>query len=237
MPARSIWLGRAGAVALLVLLAVPVITGIAETTYHLVGAPAPYSGWGAEDYLTVFTGHSLYQDPATGYTALLYTPLYFYVVGWLNKLVFWAPWAMVVTAAWSIAACAAIGAVAFRARSRSWVDVLFAAVGAVVMAAAAWYFIAAIFYNQLYTNLPDHMAWALSVFGLLALSVVRSRPRWALLVGIPLLVAALWTKQPAVTAGVAGGAWLVLLWATGQVDRKVVLWVIARYGAPNLGVL
>jgi hypothetical protein len=56
-------------------------------------------------------------------------------------------------------------------------------------------------------------------------------------VGTTLLIAGLWAKQPAIAAGVAGGAWLVLLWATGQIDRKVVLWFILGYGLGNAAVL
>src|ERR1700741_2564398 len=74
------------------LFGVPVLLGIVVTVIHLMGMRYPFLGLGTATYgdsEMLYLGHTLYQNPAHGYTGMLYTPLYQVLVSLFDHIHLW----------------------------------------------------------------------------------------------------------------------------------------------------
>ncbi len=81
------------------LFGIPVLLGIAVMVSHLVSRSCPYLAATTTntDAEVLYLGHTIYQNPAHGYTGMVYTPLYVAVVALLDHVHLWAGWSSPVT--------------------------------------------------------------------------------------------------------------------------------------------
>lgn len=205
-------------------LALPVLHGIWWTMGMLVQTEHPATSVIGIDAQAVALGLPLYQDPADGFTAWPYTPLFSYAAGLLMKIEHWAGWALVLSTVASLLTAGLVGAVAYR-RGRSPGETLLALLGAVGIAGLSWWLVMLVNVEFAYTDWPEHFAWLPGLGALVLLARLGPSGRGLLVTGA-LLSLAFWSKQTTVTAAAAATAWLLLASAAGAMPlRRVVAFI------------
>lgn len=222
------------------LFAVPVVLGIAVSLVRLARTSDPTFGTFAsvnEDAHALALGEALYQDPTDGYTGLLYTPGFPLLLSLIYRVDLWNGWAAVVTVLAGVALATSVAWLAYDPESERGRDRVLAGVGAVGIAALAWWLVSVLEIDSLYVPRPDQPAWALAILGLLATPAAARGSRRAEIAAVLLLTAAFWTKQPAVAAAVAAVAWIAVMSATGLTPRRFALRFAGGLVALNLAIL
>ncbi len=239
--ARLRWSQTAHALAPL-LFGIPVAAGIAVTLVRALGVSHPDLGFTTainSDAEAFFLGHTIYQDPADGYTGQLYTPLFPFLVSLLHHVTLWGGWVLLVNFAATFALVGLVAVLAYGdGCGASGPQRLLRLTGALGLGGVVWWLVSVLPLNLLYDGRADHTAWAFAFFGLFLLArgtAGGSRP--SLVAAAVLLSAAFWAKQPTLVASLAAAAWLVAAGALRVVDRRVALIWCAGLLALNLAVL
>lgn len=192
------------------LLVGPLVVAVVSTVVGLVQLSHPDLGWTqaiAVDARAVATGHSLYGDPGSQYTGMLYTPPYPMLLAPLYRLVWWDGWLPLASMGASLGLAALAGAVAASGGSRTRIERAGAAVG---VGAVAWWLVSANRYSMIFDGRTDQLPWLFALAGLVLLARSAARGVASVWVPVLLLSAAFWTKQTAVgglLAAVIVSAW------------------------------
>ncbi len=238
--ARLRWSQTAHALAPL-LFGIPVAVGIAVTLVRALGVTHPDLGFTTainSDAEAFFLGHTIYQDPADGYTGQLYTPLFPVLVSLLHHVTLWGGWVLLVNFAATFALVGLVAALAYGdggGASGPWR--LLRLVGALGLGGVVWWLVSALPLNLLYDGRSDHTAWAFAFFGLFLLARGADGSRRQLVAAALLLSAGFWAKQPTLVVSLAAAAWLLAAAALRVVDRRLALIWCAGLLALNLAVL
>jgi hypothetical protein len=219
-----------------------IVAGIAGSLLNLVHAGHPNLGSDAlvyDDALQIYATHTLYQDPADGYVALLYPPLYPMLLAGLLHLRVWSGWGVVMSSFSGLALAGMVAAVAYRRVSVPQAKLL-RIMEAAAIGFVGWWLVTTDPYPGTFENRPDALSWALALGGLLlvprGLRGLRGS-RGALVAAVALLSAAFWTKQPTVAAAIAAGAWALLAVALGVTTRRRAAGFLLALVVGNLVVL
>jgi hypothetical protein len=217
-----------------------VAVGIVRTLGALVVLSHPDPGWGYfvfDDAVQVYLGHLPYQDPADGYTGLLYPPVFSTLVGVLLHVKFWAGWGVVVSMFSGLALVVMTARVAFRPSAAFDLKAVNVAEAAAI-GFVGWWLVSIIPISGSLDSRPDTLAWALGIAGLLLAARALPSGRIRTLAGaILLLSGAFWTKQPALAAGLAAGAFAVIMAVLGVCRWRRALLFVSALGALNLAIL
>jgi hypothetical protein len=220
------------------LFGAPVALGIVVSVVRLLGLRYPYLGWATtvnSDAEELYLGHTLYQNPAHGYTGQVYTPLYPAVISLFDHLYLWNGWSLVIVigASVSLAVLAARIAYARAGPAPRVVCVL----GAAGIGGIAYWCVASIKLSLLDEGRADQLAWALALFGLIAVADFGPRPsRRHVVIAALLLTAGLWTKQTTFAIAGLAVAWALGLAAISALSRKAVVLLIAVLTGVNLAL-
>jgi hypothetical protein len=221
------------------LFGAPVLLGIAVSLIRLLGVRYPDLGWATtvnSDAEQLYLGHTLYQNPAHGYTGQIYTPLFPAIVSLFDRLYLWNGWAlvMVIGASTSLAALAARLAYRRGGPAPRVVCVL----GAIGIGGVAYWCVANVGLPVLDEARADQVAWAFALFGLIAVADFGPRPsRRRVVAAALLLTAALWTKQTTVSVVAPAFAWVIALAALSALNRRAALLFAAVLCGTNLAIL
>jgi hypothetical protein len=221
----SAWLTRALSL-LPALFALSVLTGIVITIVRLVQMPHPDPGFGQEvnsDAGALYLGQPLYQDPADGYTGILYTAGLPMVVSLLYRIDLWTGWPLLLTILATLLMMALAARLAYRPLGHRLGDRALAMVEAIGVGALAWLLVSCIHFNGIFgsAGLHDHVGWALAILGLVALPAGAAGSWRALALSVVLVSAAFWTKQTTIAASATGALWIALAAAVGAVRPSI----------------
>ncbi len=240
----SIWPSvRSASGALLVasplLFGVPVVLGIAITVANLLGTPHPELGWATTvsiDAKELFLGHTLYQDPAHGYTGMLYTPLFPAVTSLLYHVSLWDGWPLLVVIGATVSLLGLAARIAYApAGPGPRVVRLLTAVG---VGGIAYWCVSSVPVAALDEARADQLAWALALFGLVAVADFGPAPsRRRVVLAALLLSAGFWTKQPTIGVAVLAAVWVLGLAAGSAISRQAARLFVALLVVVNLAVL
>jgi hypothetical protein len=226
-------------VAAPLLFGVPVLLGIAISVFRLTGTAYPNLGWATtvnSDAEMLYLGHTIYQNPAHGYTGLLYTPLFAAFVSVLLHVHLWNGWSLLVTIGAGVALIVLAARIAYLpVGSTSRLVRVLSAVG---MGGIAYWLVSSMELSLLDEARPDQPAWALALFGLVTVAGFGPAPsRRRVALAVVLISAALWTKQTTfVIAGLAL-AWVWALVAFSALARKAAWLFTAALAGVNVVVL
>jgi hypothetical protein len=221
------------------LFGVPVVLGILISTVRLLGTRYPDLGWATtvnSDAEELYLGHTLYQNPAHGYSGLIYTPLF----PALNSLIFhiylWNGWPLLMVIGASVALATLAARIAFLPSgpmARSARVLAAAGIGGI-----AYWCVSSVPLSLLDEARADQVAWAFALFGLVAVADFGPKPsRKQVVLAALLLSAGIWTKQTAVGVAAVALIWVCILAATSLLSRKAAwLFVLVLFGV-NLSVL
>lgn len=98
------------------LFGVPVLLGIAVSAIRLLGLRYPDLGWATtvnNDAEELYLGHTLYQNPAHGYTGQIYTPLFPAIVSVFDHMYLWHGWPLLLVFAASLSLVALAARIAY----------------------------------------------------------------------------------------------------------------------------
>jgi hypothetical protein len=237
--ARWVRVACSSLIAAPLLFGIPVALGIAVSVVRLLAIRYPDLGWATtvnSDAEELFLGHTLYQSPAHGYTGQIYTPLFPAIVSLFDHLYLWNGWALLVVIAASVSLIALAARVAYARGGPLPRSV--SVMGAAGIGCIAYWCVASVKLPVLHEARGDQLAWALALFGLIAVADLGPTPsRRRVAAAVLLLSAALWTKQTtAVLVGVAV-AWVIGLAAVSAVSRKAALQLVVALCALNLAAL
>lgn len=221
------------------LFGVPVALGIAISVVRLLGTAHPDLGWTTivnNDAEALYLGHTLYQNPAHGYTGALYTPLFPALVSVLLHIYLWNGWSLLVTIAASVSLAALAAWIAYQPAgpAPAIVRILSAAgIGGVV-----YWCVSSMRVSLLDEGSIDQLAWAFALFGLVAVAGLnRAASRRRVVFAALLLSAALWTKQTTVMVAIVALAWVWGLTALSALSRTTAWLFTAVLGGLNLLLL
>lgn len=226
-------------VASSLLFGAPVALGIFVSVVRLLGTRYPYLGWATtvnSDAEELYLGHTLYQNPAHGYTGQVYTPLFPAVVSLFDRLYLWNGWSLVVVIGASVSLAVLAARIAYTRTGPA--PLVVCVLGAAGIGGVAYWCVASVKLSLLDEGRADQMAWALALWGLIAVADFGPRPsRRRVVIAALLLTAGLWTKQT--TFGIAGlaVAWAIGLAAISALERKAVLLLVAVICGVNLALL
>jgi hypothetical protein len=226
-------------VASSLLFGAPIVLGLVVSVVRLLGNPYPYLGWATtvnNDAEELYLGHTLYQNPAHGYTGQVYTPLFPATVSLFDRIYLWSGWPLIVVIGASVALAALAARIAYTRSSP--VPRVVCVLGAIGVGGIAYWCAASVGLSLLDEGRADQMAWALALFGLIAVADFGPTPsRRRIVVAALLLTAGLWTKQT--TIGVAGPAvaWVLALAAFSAISRKAALFFVAVLVGLNLALI
>ncbi len=215
------------------------LAAVAVTIVRALTASDPNLGFGTSvngDAEALYLGHWIYQDPSHGYTGLLYTPLFPFVVSLLDHIRLWASWPVLLNFAAALSIVGLVSYLAYDREAPRGRDRLLALVGAVGVGGIAWWLVSTLTLNALYEGRTDHMAWALALFGLLLVARGATGSSWTLAAGGLLLSAAFWTKQPAVLAALVAALWMLGAAALGVVGWRRAIAFGAGLALANLAL-
>jgi hypothetical protein len=221
------------------LFGAPVLLGIAVSLIRLLGVRYPNLGWATtvnNDAEQLYLGHTLYQNPAHGYTGQIYTPLFPAIASLFDRLDLWNGWplVMVIGASTSLAALAARMAYRRGGPAPRVVCML----GAIGIGGLAYWCVANVGLPALDEARADQVAWAFALFGLIAVADLGPMPsRRRVVVAALLLSAALWTKQTTVSVVAPAFAWVLALAAVSALNRRAALLFVAVLCGTNLVIL
>jgi hypothetical protein len=190
-----------------VVFAEPVFGGIAATIANLDVPGEPYLGYDSAasfvDARALGVGAGLYGDPDAGYFGLPLTPLYTVVLAGANEIHLSTANGVLLSIVGGLALAAMTGRLAY-GRGR---DHLLPLLGALGIAALAWWLVSFVPFNFLFDGRSDQPAWAVALGGLLLTPAAAGGSRVAFAGAVVLLSAAFWTKQPAGVAALAAVVW------------------------------
>jgi hypothetical protein len=229
------WIDRAiGLVPLL--FAVPVLTGVGISLVRLLATADPDAKFGTTvnaDAAALWLGQPLYQDPAGGYSGILYGPFLPMVVSVLFHVAMWTGWPLLLTILATLSMVGLAARLAYRPMSAAPADRALAALEALGIGALGWAVAASIQLNGIYggNGLHDQVAWALGLAGVLLVPAAARRSGVATVGAVLLLSAAFWTKQNAIIASLAAVGWLGLGAVQGALPwRRAVAFATALLG-------
>jgi hypothetical protein len=221
-----------------VVFGVLVAAGILSSLWELVHTGHPSLAgdyWVYGGALQLYSGHNLYQDPATGYVALLYPPGYPALLSVLLHIHLWSGWGILVSALSGVALVGFVGLVAYRpagdalVRRRALRVLEAAGIGFV-----GWWLVTTSAFPMNYQHRPDVLSWALGIGGLLLTPRALRGSRGAWVGAIVLLSAAFWVKQPAIAAAAAAGLWGLYATAIGVTTWRRVCVFLGALAVVNL---
>jgi hypothetical protein len=224
------------------LFGVPVALGIAISVIRLLGTGYPDLGWATtvnSDGEELYLGHTIYQNPAHGYTGALYTPLYPTLLGLLDHIRLWSGWAPLVTIGASVALIALVARVAYApTASRALSSRVLAVLAAAGIGCIAYWCVSSVTESLLDIARVDQLAWAFALSGLIAVAGLGPAPpgRRVVLAAL-LLSAAFWTKQTTIAVTLLAFAWVIGLTLAGALHRRAALLFTAVLLSVNLSLL
>jgi hypothetical protein len=217
---------------------VPVALGIVICVIRLLGTRYPDLGASTvvnSDAEQLYLGHTLYQNPANGYTGTIYTPLLAGVTSLLYHIYLWNGWPLLVVIGAGVALATLAARIAYLpAGRRGRVVRLLGAAG--VGGIAYW----------LQTTVPgritdantDQVAWAFALFGLVAVADFGREPsRRRVVLAALLLSGGFWAKQTAIGVAALALAWVLALAATSMLSRKAAQLFTAVLVGVNVALL
>jgi hypothetical protein len=221
------------------LFGVPVAVGIVVTLANIIGTGHPDLLWATTvniDAKELYLGHTLYQDPAHGYTGLLYTPLFAALVSLIYRVSLWEAWPVLLVIGATVALVGLTARLAYaRAGSTHPAARMLSAAG---IGGIAYWAISGLELPALEEARPDQLAWALALFGLVAVADFGPAPsRRRVVLAALLMSAAFWTKQTTVGVAIIAGAWVVGLAAVSALRMSAARLFIAVLAGVNLAVL
>jgi hypothetical protein len=221
------------------LFGVPVVLGIVRSVANMLGTSYPYLGWATTvnaDAAELYLGHTIYQNPADGYTGLLYTPLFPGVVSVLDHLYFWGGWSVLLVIGATVALASLAGRIAYAPRSP--LPALTRLLAAAGIGGVAYWCLSSMQLPLLAEGRSDEVAWAFALFGLVAVADFGPAPsRQRVVLAALLLTAALWTKQSTIGIAVLAGAWVCWLAALLALNRSAARLFLSVLGGLNLALL
>lgn len=221
------------------LFGVPVALGIVVSVVRLLGVRYPDLGWATtvnSDAEELYLGHTLYQNPAHGYTGQIYTPLFPAVVSLFDRLYLWNGWALLVVIGASVSLAVLAARLAYTRASP--VPRAVAVLGAAGVGGIAYWCVSSVPLALLDEARADQMAWALALFGLVAVADFGPAPSSRrVVVAVLLLSAALWTKQTTVAVVASAVAWVVVLGALSVLKRTAAVLFVGLLCGMNLVLL
>jgi hypothetical protein len=238
--ARTSWIDRLANVAP-ALFGVPVVLGLLVSITGLLGTHSPDLGWAVtvnSDAEALYLGHTLYQDPAAGYTGQLYTPLFPALVSVLHHIHLWAGWAPLVTLFASGGLLALAAWLAYAPAGAGRLTRLTTLVGAIGMGGLAYWAVGGMYLPLLFEGRVDQAAWLLALSGLVATArITPGAPLGRTGLAVTLLTLALWAKQNTISASVVAGLWILAGGAIGWLSLREVARFVAGLAAANVVVL
>ncbi len=221
------------------LFGAPIVLGIAVSVVRLVGVRYPDLGWATtvnSDAEELYLGHTLYQNPAHGYTGQIYTPLFPAVVSLFDRLYLWNGWALLVVIGATVSLVILAARVAYARGGSAPLPVR--VLGAAGIGGVAYWCVAAVGLPLLDEARADQLAWAFALFGLVAVADLGPSPsRRRVVVAALLLSLGLWTKQTTVAIAGLALAWVLGLAILSLLDRKAALLFAAVLFGVNLSLL
>jgi hypothetical protein len=222
-----------------VLFGAPVILGIATSAVRLLGTRYPYLNWATavnSDAEELYLGHTLYQNPAHGYTGQIYTPLFPAIVSLFDHIYLWNGWPLVVVL---ISNAVLIGLAARIGYAHtSLAPRLIRMLGALGIGAIAYWCVSSISIPVLDEGRADEMAWAFALTGLIAVADFGSTPaKRRVILSALLLSAALWAKQTTFGVVLVVCGWVIWQAYVRILDRKRTLLFLALIAGINLTAL
>ena len=214
---------RLGLVVVPLLFAVPILLGLTRSIIDLLGESHPYFGdisGSATDANALRLGSPIYQDPAVGYTPLVYTPLMSLLSAGLEQLKVWDGWTLMLTLLGDIGLIALAARLAWGAGGETGIERALALAGAVGVGALAFWLMAFVPFNFAFAPRPDQLSWCFALLGLALLPAAADGSRRAQVGTVVLLSAGFWTKQTAAPAVAAAVVWLGLEVARGRVRPR-----------------
>ena len=238
---RGPWPGLARALhgAAPLLIAVPAAVALVTMLGRALSVTHPDLGFAATvngDAEALYLGHTLYQDPAHGFTGQLYTPLFPFLVSLLHHIHLWGGWPLLVNYAGTLVLVGLVASVAF-AWPLAGRERVLALAGAAGMGLFAWWVVSVLPVNLLYEGRSDHTAWALALVGLVLLIRRPEGSTARLALCVALLSAAFWAKQTTVVASLAVAIWMIAAAGLGAVSVRRALVTCGALLATNLVVL
>jgi hypothetical protein len=219
------------------LFGVPVALGIVISVIRLLGTRYPDLGLATvvnSDAEQLYLGHTLYQDPAHGYTGTIYTPLLAAVTSLLYHIYLWNGWPLLLVIGAGVALATLAARIAYlpagpRGRAMR-------VLGAAGVGAIAYWCVSSI--GRIDGLGTDHVAWAFALFGLVAVADFGHEPsRRRVVLAALLLSAGVWAKQTAIGVAVLALAWVIGLAATSILSRKAAQLFTAVLAGVNVGLL
>jgi hypothetical protein len=216
-----------------------VAIGIAISVIRLLGTAYPNLGWATtvnSDAEELYLGHTLYQNPAHGYTGQIYTPGFPALISVLYHIDFWNGWPLLVVIGASAALTVLAARIAYVAAGppARAVRVL----GAGGIGCIAYWCVSSVPLSLLDEARGDQLAWAFALFGLVAVADFGRAPsRGRVVLAALLLSAALWTKQTTISVTAVAVVWVFGLAAASLLSRRTVWLFSAVLGGVNLALL
>ena len=205
------------------LVAVPVLIGIAVSILRLRGAAYPSGIWSTATNASataVYLGDAVYQDPAKGFSGGVFPPALAFVSAALHHVHFWPAWPIVLTIGGSLALVGLAARLAYRPLGPGRADRATAIAVALGFGGLAWWLVSSLRVDFLLDGRVDHPSWALALIGLV-LVPRGATTSWRSCAGAVLLITAgIWTKQTAVVAAAAAIGWVGAGALYGSVDLR-----------------
>ncbi|MDQ6914926.1 MAG: hypothetical protein M3155_03855 [Actinomycetota bacterium] len=225
-----------GLIALPLIFGVPILLALTQSIVDAAGQAHPFfadiSG-ATTDARALGLGSPIYQDPAAGYTPLVYTPLMSLLGAGLDQVADWDGWTLILTMLADVALIALGAHLAWSGSARSGAERTAALAGAVGVGAMAFWLMTFVPFNFAFSPRPDQLSWAFALLGLAAIPGAAAGSRRAQVAAVVLLSAAFWTKQTSVPALLAAVVWLVLAAARGRARPATAVWLTLALVAVN----
>jgi hypothetical protein len=226
-------------VASSLLFGAPIALGLLISVIRLLGNPYPYLGWATtvnNDAEELYLGHTLYQNPAHGYTGQVYTPLFPATVSLFDRIHLWSGWPLIVVIGATVALAVLAARIAYTRSSP--VPRVVCLLGAIGVGAVAYWCVASVPLSLLDEGRADQLAWALALFGLIAVADFGPKPsRRRVVAAALLLTAGLWTKQTTIGVAAPVVAWVLALAAFSALSRRAALLFVAVLFGVNIALL
>jgi hypothetical protein len=220
------------------LFGVPVALGIVISAIRLLGTRYPDLGYATvvnSDAEQLYLGHTLYQDPAHGYTGTIYTPLLAAVTSLLYHIYLWNGWPLLLVTGAGVALATLAARIAYLPGGRRGRVVRL--LGAAGVGGIAFWCVTS-FGGFIYTANTDELAWAFALFGLVAVADFGREPsRWRVVLAALLLSAGVWTKQTTAGVAVLALAWVFAIAAASMLSRKAAQLFTAVLIGVNVALL
>jgi hypothetical protein len=201
------------------LIGLPVLVALARSVVDLAGLSQPFFGdvsGTSIDAHALTLGSPLYQDPNSGYTPLAYPPLFPLLLAGLDQVRLWTGWPVLVSLLAEGALIALAARLAYRPAGTSPGERALGIAAAIGAGALAWWLVAFVPFNFLYSPRPDQLSWAFAFFGLALVPRAADGSRTGLGGSVLLLSAACWTKQTTAIAPVVALLALLLAASAGR---------------------